>query len=273
MVLLKRQLLALVLAVSLVLGFAAPLFAQSDSSIGQGFQTEDTSVVAGAIVSLKSGTPNTVELASSKNLEQMIGVAGSQSLIELSNGASSVQVVTTGNAAVLVSDINGDLRTGDRVTASPIAGVGMRATDSGLVIGTAQSNLSSANAETRTIKDKSGHEQEVKIARISIQVDKEYYEVQNGVSTFLPPVFQDFANNIAGKQVSAVRVMIAGMLVVMLFASVAAVLYSAVRSGIISIGRNPLSEHAVHKSIWQVGATTVAIMVFTLAVIYLILTL
>src|SRR5262245_46004004 len=111
-----RRLGAVGAALLVCLIFAvAPLSAQSDSSIGQGFQTEDDDVVPGAIVSIQKGTPNTVELATSDNVDQMLGVAGARSLIELSSGASSVQVVTTGTAAALVSDINGVIRAGDKV--------------------------------------------------------------------------------------------------------------------------------------------------------------
>jgi hypothetical protein len=49
-------------------------------------------------------------------------------------------------------------------------------------------------------------------------------------------------------------------------------LYSAVKSSIISIGRNPLSEKAVQKSIFQIGFTVLGILLLTLITIYLILT-
>jgi hypothetical protein len=60
--------------------------------------------------------------------------------------------------------------------------------------------------------------------------------------------------------------------VLMLFVIVGILLYSAVRSSIISIGRNPLSEQAVHKSLFEVGLAIVGVLIFTVIVIYLILT-
>lgn len=257
----------------LMLVFAvSSLTVQGASSIAQGFETDDDNVVSGALVSLKSGTPNTVELSNAKNLDRIIGVAGDDSLIELSNGNNGVQVVTNGETQALVSDINGTVKTGDKITASPIAGVGMKALTSTLIIGTAQANLSDVTTETRNVKDKSGKQQVVRIGAVPLQVDKVFYEAPQDANSFLPPVLQDFASSIAGHQVSPVRVMIAGLLVLMLFTVVGILLYSAVRSSIISIGRNPLSEQAVHKSLLEVGLTIVGVMIFTVIVIYLILT-
>jgi len=65
---------------------------------------------------------------------------------------------------------------------------------------------------------------------------------------------------------------VAALLVLFLFAAVIILLYSAVRSSIISIGRNPLSENAVRKGLLEVGLTVVGVLAFTVIVIYLILT-
>lgn len=268
----KFKYLSLSVGVLVFLLGISPLSAQGVSSIAQGFQTTDTNIVSGALVSLKSNTPNTVELSNSETIDRLVGVAGEKSLLELSNGASGVQVVTNGITPALVSDINGEIRTGDKITASPIAGVGMRATASTVVIGTAQSNLSGSKTETRTVTDKSGKKKDVKIGAISVQVDKVFYEAPDDQSSFLPPAFQDIANSVAGRQVSPIRVLVAALLVLFLFGAVTILLYSAVRSSIISIGRNPLSENAVRKSLMEVGLTVIGVFAFTVIVIYLILT-
>jgi len=249
----------------------SPLSAQGVSSIAQGFQTTDTNVVAGALVSLKD-TPNTVELSTPANDQDLIGIAGSKSLIELSSGKGSVQVVTDGTTAALVSDINGAINTGDHIAASPIAGVGMKATTSGVVVGTAQASLSGVSTTKQTVTDKKGRQTIVHIGSIPIQVDKVFYQAPQDTNSFLPPVLSDFANSVAGHQVSAVRVLAAAVLIALLFVAVTVLLYSSVRSSIISIGRNPLSENAVHKSLLEVGLTIVGVLVFTVIVVYRILT-
>lgn len=255
----------------LILGVST-LSAQGVSSIAQGFQTKDTGVVAGALVSLEKDTPNTVLLSTSDNVQDLVGVAGDKSLIELSNGTGSVQVVTNGTTQTLVSDINGSVKTGDRITASPIAGVGMKATQSGVIVGIAQSNLSSADTTKQEVADKKGKKKTVEIGLVSVQVDKVFYEAPSDANSFLPPVLSDFASSIAGHQVSPIRIMAAALLIALLFIVVTILLYSAVRSSIISIGRNPLSEQAVHKSLLEVGLTVIGVLVFTVIVVYLILT-
>lgn len=269
----KQKYIALGAGIFISLLGVSSLSAQGVSSIAQGFQTDDPNMVSGAIVSLKKRTPNAVELSNLTNLDQMIGVTGNKSVIELSSGSSGVQVVTNGVTPTLVSDINGDIKSGDKITASPIEGVGMRATNSTLVIGSALGDLSEVAKNTRTVKDKNGKSVEVHIGAVAVQVDKVFYEAPSDQNTFLPPSLQDFADGLAGHKVSPVRVVVAALLVVFLFAAVTILLYSAVRSSIISIGRNPLSESAVRKSLMQVGLTVTGIFVFTTIVIYLILTL
>jgi len=248
------------------------LSAQGVSSIAQGFQTKDSGVVSGALVSLKDNTPNAVELATPGNVQDLIGIAGSKSLIELSNGVGSLQVVTNGTTDALVTDINGDVKTGDHITASPISGVGMKATTSGVVVGTAQANLSGVTTHEQQVTNKKGKVVTVKIGTIPVQVDKVFYQAPNDSNSFLPPVLSDFASSVAGHTVSPIRILAASLLIALLFVIVTILLYSAVRSSIISIGRNPLSEQAVHKSLLEVGLTIVGVLVFTVIVVYLILT-
>lgn len=247
--------------------------AQGASSISQGFQTEETNIVEGALVSLKPDSPNTVELSSIERVSQLVGVVGNNPLIELSDDTTTVQVVTSGTTRALVSDLNGDIKTGDKITASPIEGVGMKANQSGIIAGTAQENLSEVQTTERTIKSKDGTTKTVKIGLITVQVDTIFFAGNQEGSSFVPSALQQLANNIAGQNVSPLRVVVAAMLLVLLFVSIFVLLYSAVKSSIISIGRNPLSESAVHKSLLQVGLTIVGLLAFTVILVYLILTL
>lgn len=260
--------------VGLLLLLVSPLGAQGVSSIAQGFQTTDTNIVEGALVSLKSDTANTVELANPERSSRLVGVVGNNPLIELSDGTNSVQVVTSGVTGTLVSDINGEVKPGDSITASPIEGVGMKATQTGVVVGAAQAELESVDLSERTLTDKDGNQQIVKIGLIPVQVDTVFYAGNTTVgSSFVPGAIQSLANNIAGREVSALRVLISALLLTLLLVSVVVLLYSSVRSSIISIGRNPLSENAVHKSLLQVGLTIVGLLAFTVILVYLILTL
>jgi hypothetical protein len=260
--------------VLLFLVSALPVSAQSNSSIAQQFQTKDSGITPAALVGAVQDNSNSVELATTNHADRLIGVVSNEPLIELSNGGSGVQVVTSGLTLALVSDLNGDIMTGDKIVISPIEGVGMRATDTATIVGTAQSDLHSAQTETRTITDKAGKEVAVKIGLIQMQVGVAYYTPATSKAnpSFMPTFIQEIADNVAGQNVSPGRVLIAALVLLLLFVSVTVLLYSAVRSSIISIGRNPLSQGAVRKSLLQVGLTVLAVLLFGVAVIYLVLT-
>jgi hypothetical protein len=250
-----------------------PAHAQGNSSISQGFQTTNNNISSAALVGIQKDSSNAIELSATSNKDRMVGVVGDKPLIELSGGGSGVQVVTSGLTLALVSDINGKVVNGDKITASPIEGIGMKATESSMVVGTAQGDLSGVETETREVKTKGGTKQKVHIGLLPVQVSVAYYSVPEGAgASFVPSFLQDLANSVSGRNVSPVRVLVAALILLLLFVSITVLLYSAVRSSIISIGRNPLSESAVRKSLLEVGLTVGAVLLFATLVIYLVLT-
>jgi hypothetical protein len=251
---------------------ALPVSAQGNSSISQEFKTNDSNVSSAALVGIEKENSNTIELATIKEADKLLGVVGAKPLIELSGGASGVQVVTSGLTLTLVSDINGKVVNGDKVTASPIEGVGMKATENTVIVGTAQGDLANASTEERTITTKDGKKQTVNIGLLPVQVSVAYYTVDDGKASYVPAFLQELANNVSGRNVSPVRVLVAALILLLLFVSITVLLYSAVRSSIISIGRNPLSESAVRKSLVEVGLTVGTVLVFAILIIYLVLT-
>jgi hypothetical protein len=256
--------LGLGLSLSLVVPVAA-------SSVAQGFRAGGSGIVAGALVSLDSGSADSVELSSLTNRVRLVGVVGKQSLVEFVNG-KPIQVVTTGTTSVLVSDLNGTIKAGDKVTASPISGIGMRATESVMVAGTAQADMDTAKAETRQIAGKNGQEKTVHIGAVPLLVGPAFYQAAGERNRLVPSAFQSLANGVAGHAVSPVRVMVAGLVIVLFFVAVAVLLYSTVRASFVAIGRNPLSRQAVQKSLFEVGVTTFGVLAFTVIIVYLILT-
>jgi hypothetical protein len=194
-------------------------------------------------------------------------------LLELDADNKEVQVVTSGVTYGLVSNINGDIKTGDKITTSPIRGVGMKAVESTVIIGTSQADFSTGNAVEQTIEQKGGNPKTVLISAVPIQVNVAFYQPPQQDATNLPPILNDLASSVAaGRQVPPVRILVALIILMVALISMAVLLYSSVRSSVISIGRNPLSEHAVYKSLWQVGLIVLGILLLTLIAIYLILT-
>lgn len=246
--------------------------AQNTAAISQGFQTNETDLTPGAIVSIEPGTEGRAQLGNTDRLEYLLGVIGENPLVALSSNTTEIQVVTSGVTPTLVSNINGDVQSGDKITASPINGVGMKATASSQVIGTAQEDFTNIQTSELTINDREGQGQVVRVGLLPVQVNVTYYVVQEEKDTsFLPEFVQQIANAVAGREVSVVRVLIALLVLLLGFISAGILLYSAVQSSIISIGRNPLSEGAVQKSLIRVGLTAFGILLVMVVAIYLIL--
>lgn len=260
------------LLVVLMLSLVSIATAQGASSIAQGFRYGGTDQpVAGMLVSAQADSPETVVPSSLDNADLLLGVVGQGSTLEISDTESTIQVVRSGETIALVSDINGNIQTGDRITASPLEGVGMRATENVVVVGVAQRDLDDVEVSEREIADNEGNLNTVRIGLLPIQIETIFYVGQASGSSYVPTFLQGVADSVAGKQVSPARVIVAVILLLLLFISIVVLLYSATKSSIISIGRNPLSEKSVRKSLLQVGITSVGILAFAVILIYLVL--
>jgi len=111
---------------------------------------------------------------------------------------------------VLVSDINGSVMAGDQITASPINGVGMKATDSAKVVGIAQDNLAGSQDSKQSYTDKKGHKHSVLLGQVPIIVNVSYYFKQP-VKTLIPTALQNVANALAGKPVNSLPISLASV--------------------------------------------------------------
>jgi hypothetical protein len=243
------------------------------TTLSQGFKTKDD-VAVGSIVSLQSNTADQVSAATSANSSAIFGVVinADNSLLTLSNGdGNQVQVATSGIAQVLVSDINGDIKEGDQITASPISGVGMKATDNIKVIGIAQEGLAANNASSQSYTDKSGKKHDVKIGQIPVLVNVSYFYKQPE-KTLIPSAVQNIANALAGKSVSTAPILICMGIFLVTLMVVVSIIYSMIHSSIISVGRNPMSQSAIYRDMLQLSALIVAILGVAMVSIYLILT-
>jgi len=242
---------------------------QSSSAIAQGFEADSNNgaIVAGALVSIKQDGSHAVELATIDSVGHLAGVVDQSPLVSISGTAKEVQVVLSGTTSILVSDINGAIKGGDKITASPIAGVGMLATADSQIVGTAQASLKMQ--KTQEITDKKGGKHTIHIGQIPLQVGVAYYQVPG--SNFLPPFIQSIANSVAGRPVSLIRVLLCTVLLLLGFISVAMLIYTSVRSAMTSLGRNPLAARAIRKGLYQVGIVSVVVVGGALLASYLIL--
>lgn len=248
--------------------------AQASGALSQSFPTADASLKAGALAVLQGkGSSITAAKATSDHAAQLIGVVANQPLIAINSDSQQVQVVTSGITAAAVSDINGEVRVGDKITASPIEGVGMKALTSSEIVGTAETNLAgSGGMLTKTITDVNGKSTTVHIGTVQVQVNVSYYVApQSRLSAIVPTFLVNLGSSIAGKDLSPLRVLIGFSSLLIGFLIAGIMLQTAIRSGIISLGRNPLAHSVLRRGLIDVMVTSVSVLLITIAAFYLIL--
>lgn len=244
----------------------------SNAAVSQGYETAATDMKSGDLVSLDAQRQGYVQLANANGAGSLIGVVEDRPLLALTNNADQVQVVTGGAAPTLVSDMNGVVRIGDNITASPIDGVGMKATMNAAVIGIAQESAESVKTVALSVTDTYGNRRTVHIGLIPVQIGVTYYTGTDGqASTIIPTFLQRLANAIAGHTVSVARILVSLLIIVLGFVSTIVILYVSVRSSIVSIGRNPLAARAIHKSLLEIVVVTVGILLAMVLGVYAVL--
>lgn len=271
--LLAKPLLKISAAVSILL-LLVSASASAASGVSQGYTTTTSEVTPGSLMGLSPST-NSAEPATSGEKYQLLGLVADKPLIALSDGNNQVQIVISGPANALVSNINGDIKAGDKIASSPIVGVGMKATDAGQVVGTAQIDFSKISSVKQTITDKSGKKNSVLVGTMPLQVGVSYFSgtgVDQGIlGSVLPPFVLEAANAIAGQPVSPIRVLMGLLALIIGFVIAGIMLQSAVRSGMISVGRNPLAKKAVRRQLFDVSLTALGVMIVASIVVYVVL--
>jgi hypothetical protein len=256
----------------LTLSLLVSLSASALASISQGFTTTDT-LPLGSIVSLENNTSDQVVASATSNVDSIYGVVinDDSTPLSLSNGQDNqVQVITSGIAPVLVSNINGEISQGDQITASPIKGVGMKATSNTKVVGIAQGTPRNSS-EKQSYTDGDGNTRAVILGEVPVLVNASYFFKQPD-KTIVPSAVQSLANALAGKAVNTVPILISAAIFIVTLIVVVSIIYSMIRSSIISVGRNPMSQSAIYRDVIQLSALVLGILAVSLISIYIILT-
>lgn len=254
------------------LGLLSPLAVRAISPVTEGFVAVGSPPL-GSLVSLQKDSSNYVSPATPENVNNLIGVvveASSSPLSLYSAGSNQIQVASSGVAQVLVSDINGDVFAGDQITASPISGVGMKATSNTKVVGVAQTNLAGNDTGKQTYTDKKGAKHSVSIGQIPVLISVSYYFKQPD-KTIVPAAIQNIANALAGKKVNSLPIIISMGIFIITIIIVASIIYAMIHSSIISVGRNPMSQSAIYRNLVQLSVLVIGILGAALASIYVIL--
>ncbi len=243
-------------------------------SITQGYGS-DASIQRATIVSLKLDEPNKVEPTTLENQEKLQGVVVSpnDAPFTLSTDEEKVFVATTGRFEAFVSNENGAVQPGDFVAISRVSGIGMKAGDlQPYIIGKAVTGFDgSQGVLSKTVIQEQDTDREIAIGRVQVDVGVGGNPLLKPTKANLPGFLEQLAESIAQKPVSPTRIYM-GMGIFFATALIAGtMLYSGVRSGIISIGRNPLSKKSIRKSILQVILTSLIILLTGIFAVYLLL--
>jgi hypothetical protein len=268
-----RRLLPPIIAALFIAALALPLTAHALTTISQSYATE-SKLPLGSLVSLEKNTSDRVVASNIANVDSLFGVVinSDSSLLSLSgNQDTQAQVATSGTLQVLVSTINGTISKGDHITASPISGVGMKATGNVRIIGIAQGELTETNGTKQTYKDKDGVEHTVMLGQVPIIVNVAYF-FKEPEKTLIPSAIQNVANSLAGKPVKTLPIIVSAAIFIIMLIVVSSITYSMIRSSIISVGRNPLSQSAIYRDLIQLSGIVLVILAVGLISIYLVLT-
>lgn len=181
-----------------------------------------------------------------------------------------VGVASSGIISVVVSDQNGPIKKGDRITLSAIEGVGMKAQTSGWIIGIAQADFLPSSDSAKQLVT-TGNDQQVGVAlqEIPLLLSVSYYGSEQGTGVL--GWLQNTAKAIAGHDVPLERAIMAALVFAISIILLVVLIASAVKQSLIAIGRNPMANKKIAKSLIRVLGTAFGVIVVTLVIVYFIL--
>jgi hypothetical protein len=239
----------------------------------------DIALQTGMIVKLKPGDTTKVMPLDQEHDGDMLGivVAANDSAVSLTSDSKSshqVYVATTGKYDVLVSNQNGSIKVGDYITVSSVDGIGMKAgSDGSIVLGKTSTAFDGTSniAGSTSLTDSKGGKKNISFGRVSLTITVAHNPLQKTADSTFPGIFQKIGAGVANKPVSPARAYLSLALLLISAIVTTAILFSGVRSGIISIGRNPLAKKSIIRGMIQVVITGIIVFIIGLFGVYLLL--
>jgi hypothetical protein len=238
-------------------------FAQTNSQ-AQGYHSY-SSMTLGTVVSTTSAGSNNLEAASLDNEKLMVGVVSNSkdSVVNLQPNGSNVTVATSGQATILVTDLNGPIRSGDNLIISPLAGVATKDNpDSSakkyIAIASEDFDSSSTSAHQITIGKTDGGSQQVDVGTIQAKMNlldrppNNNTQNQNFIVAFL--------SKLIGKPISKVKLIAATVVMITTLLIAGILLQGSIRGSFVALGRNPLSKPLILSNLFRVIAISILIL-------------
>lgn len=274
-----RLILGFATAAALLIGVVSTTSANDFGGGSVQGYSADTPLDNGTIVMLTGSNSDRVKIATKEEVQNMFGVTVDKSYlpIVISNPdrENEVFVAASGTYNVLVNTQNGPIESGDYLTLSSLNGVAMKAGyNKTTVFGRANSGFDGKDAVlgTTTLKDVDGRDNKtVQIGLIPVTIDIRSNPNDISTTANLPDILQRVGQAVAEKEVSPARIYLSlGIAVVSVIAAIA-ILYSGVRNGVVSIGRNPMSKKSIFRALMEVILTSLLILIIGLFAVYLLL--
>lgn len=260
-----------VLAALAATGTAAATAPATSGAVIQSYNAA-SSVLPGMLVELQPKTAGTVEPLTAQDLTKVLGVVVPTSdaaivLTPQSSSAQQVLVATAGRYNVLVSNQNGPIKSGDYLTISSYAGIGMAASvNQPEIVAQAAANFNggSGTISTISVKNGQGKSSTVSIGSIPANVRLDPNPLYQKTANSLPGFLNRLANDTANQPAQAVRIGLSAVVLVGTFIITASIFYSGVSSSVVAIGRNPLAKRSIDRRLLQ--AILTGLIIFTIGV-------
>lgn len=264
-----RLIATVVLGILVFLSAAGPVLAQT---VLQGYDSDEP-LQKGMLVTLKKDDETKVRAVTDETLKDLKGVVAdsNDSPVTISGEGQKIFVASSGRYEVLVSNENGKISSGDYITGSSLAGIGMKADEiQTVILGRAIGAFEGGGDSIGKSTAKDGSTVSFGRIQVDIGIGKNPL-LKSPEKDKVPDALQRISNTIAEKPVSSLRIYLALIILVVTAIVAGTTLFSGVRSAVIAIGRNPLSKGTIYKGLFQVLLLSLIIFITGLFGVYLLI--
>lgn len=225
-----------------------------------------TDLPVGSVVAINKDDNSTVELVPGGKTDRIYGVVinASDSVTSIQLKNRGVVVANGGIYSVLVNTQRGAIAAGNYLTISSTDGVATKAIDSdNYVLGKAQENFDGTETKAQLVGG-------IPQALIKVQLEPGKNPLINN-GGLVPGAVRRLSESIAGRPLSAFKIYLVMAIFLITMTVSFLLIWVGVRSGILSIGRNPLSRHSIMQSLSQVIISSLVVFFGGLVGVYLLL--
>lgn len=254
----KKSIIAFFVTVSLGVFLVSANNVWAQDAVGSGVATSTTisgDYKDGDVVCVDKSNVNKV--CTKEYDSNMMGVIVEKPSVSFTSSSGGVPLISLGNVYTNVTGANGPIRKGDFVTSSTTPGIAQLAKKSGYILGVALEDYSGTDSS--------------QIGKILISVNIRPAVLSGGAGSNLMELIKDGVSGAFESPLSALRYIIAGILVVVSFVFGILHFGKMAKSGVEAIGRNPLAAKTIQLGILFNVLIAIVIMAVGLGIAYLVL--